>query len=144
LIIQQLDLEVSANDSVPNAEVSYEGVIQKFVQFTTKRIILKSFLEKITLEKLINNSLFQTDEYRIVLSDQWIPEQELKDLNWEEDGIKLSLTNKMEDNELVVTRKLEVIFPEDLNEETKADLLKQINTKATKNYYFTKSTLSFN
>jgi hypothetical protein len=65
-------------------------------------------------------------------------------LNWEEDGIKLSLTNKMEDNELVVTRKLEVIFPEDLNEETKADLLKQINTKATKNYYFTKSTLSFN
>lgn len=142
LIIQQLDLVVTAKDSVPNAEVSYEGVIQKFVQFTTKRVILKSFLEKISLEKLNNNSLYQTDEYRIVLSDQWQPEQELKDLNWEENGIKLSLTNKMEGNELVVTRKVEVTFPEDMNEESKAELLKQINSRGTKNYYFTKSTSS--
>lgn len=142
LIIQQLDLVVTAKDSVPNAEVSYEGVIQKFVQFTTKRVILKSFLEKISLEKLNNNSLYQTDEYRIVLSDQWQPEQELKDLNWEENGIKLSLTNKMEGNELVVTRNVEVTFSEDMNEESKAELLKQINSRGTKNYYFTKSTSS--
>lgn len=142
LIIQQLDLVVTAKDSVPYAEVSYEGVIQKFVQFTTKRVILKSFLEKISLEKLNNNSLYQTDEYRIVLSDQWQPEQELKDLNWEENGIKLSLTNKMEGNELVVTRNVEVTFSEDMNEESKAELLKQINSRGTKNYYFTKSTSS--
>lgn len=142
LIIQQLDLEVTAKDSVPYAEVNYEGVIQKFVQSTTKRVILKSFLEKISLEKLTNNSLFQTDEYRIVLSDQWQSEQELKDLNWEEQGIKLSLTNKMEGNELVVTRKVEVTFPEDMNEESKTELLKQINSRGTKNYYFTKSTSS--
>lgn len=142
LIIQQLDLVVTSKDSVPYAEVNYEGVIQKFVQSTTKRVILKSFLEKISLEKLTNNSLYQTDEYRIVLSDQWKPEQELKDLNWEEQGIKLSLTSKMDGNELVVTRNVEVTFPEDMNEESKTELLKQINSRGTKNYYFTKSTSS--
>ncbi len=142
LIIQKLDLVVAARDSLLSAEVNYEGIIQKFVQSTAKRVILKSFLEKITLEKLTNNSLFQTDEYRIRLSDQWNPEQELKDLNWEANGVKLSLTNNMQGNELVVTRVLEVTFSDDMNEESKTDLIKQINSRGTKNYYFSKSTSS--
>lgn len=142
LIIQQLDLMVSAKDSVLFAEVNYEGIIQKFVQSTTKRVILKSFLEKIPLEKLINNSLYQTDEYRIILSDQWKPEQEFKDLAWEEQGIKLSLKNRIEGNELVVTRRIQISFPEDMSEGTKEVLLKQVNSVGTKNYYFSKSATS--
>ncbi len=138
LIIESLDLEISAQDSVPTADVSYEGFIQKFVQSTTKRVILKPFLEKISAEKLRNNSLFQTDEFRIVLSELWLPEQELKDLNWEENGIKLSISNIMEGNELVVTRKIEATLSDEMDEDSKTELIKQINSKGTKNYYFSK------
>ncbi|WP_140160523.1 DUF3857 domain-containing protein [Algoriphagus antarcticus] len=140
LIINQYELHVDHKDSLLLADLSYEGFIQKFVQNTAKRMILKPFLGKITDEMLVNNSLNQIDEYLIELPEVMEAENLSENLVLEEEGIKVTLRTSLEGKNLSVNREINLSLSEDISEEAKTELIKRINALGSSNFYFIKNT----
>ncbi len=144
LIIRDFTLDQHVVDSLPVTAINYEGFIQKFVQSTAKRVILKSFLRQFNQEILENNALELRDEYLIELPEIMNAETPMEDLNWEEGGVKIKLTNTLEGKILRVAREVSLELPESLEEDEKKELIKKINQFGSKSYYFIKPTLSTN
>ncbi|RAI94902.1 DUF3857 domain-containing protein [Algoriphagus yeomjeoni] len=140
LIIQQYELAVDHKDSLLLAEVSYDGFIQKFVQNTAKRMILKSFLGKVTDEMLVNNSLSQIDEYEIELPEVMEAENLPDNLSIEEDGISVTLSASLDGKNLHVKREVKLSISEEMTDESKSELIKRINALGSSNFYFIKNT----
>ncbi|SFU08535.1 Transglutaminase-like superfamily protein [Algoriphagus locisalis] len=140
LIIQHYELNVDSRDSLLLAEVSYDGFIQKFVQNTAKRMILKSFLGKVTDEMLVNNSLSQVDEYEIELPEAMEAENLPEALSLEEEGVKVTLLASLEGKNLTVKREMNLSISEEMSDESKTDLIKRINALGPTNFYFIKNT----
>lgn len=140
LIIDKYDLKVDRKDSLLLAELSYNGFIQKFVQNTSKRMILKPFLGKITEEMLSNNSLIKVDEYQIELPEVMEVENLSERLMLEEKGVKVALRTFLVGKKLNVTREIDISLKEELSEETMTDLIKKINALGSSNFYFIKNT----
>jgi hypothetical protein len=144
LIIENLTFELDKKDSIPLAEVSYEGVIQRFTQNTSKRVILRAFMDKMSNRILDMGSLYSVDEYVITLGESMQPEFEMQNQVFEENGFQILLTHSFEGNELTVKREINYIAQEDLDEDAKSELIKKINTSISKSYIFIKPTLSEN
>ncbi|MEB2773911.1 DUF3857 domain-containing protein [Algoriphagus sp. D3-2-R+10] len=140
LIIKEYGLQVDHQDSLLKAEVAYEGFIQKFVQNTAKRTILKPFLGKISLEMLTNNSLNKLDEYLIELPESLESDNENKDLIIKEEGVELSLKAVLDGRNLRVVREIKMTLDEKMTRDEKTELLKRINSSSNKTYFFIKST----
>ena len=140
LIINQYELNVEHKDSLLLADVSYEGFIQKFVQSTAKRMILKPFLGKVTEEMLANNSLSQIDEYQIELPEVMEAENLSENLVLEEEGITVTLKASLEGKNLSVNREINLSLKEDISDENKTELIKRINALGSTNFYFIKNT----
>lgn len=140
LIIQEYDLQISHKDSLLKADVAYDGFIQKFVQNTAKRMILKPFLGKVTDDMLGNNSLNQIDEYLIELPEVMEAENLSENLVLEEQGIKVTLSTSLEGKNLSVNREIKLSLSEDISDEDKTELIKRINTLGSTNFYFIKNT----
>ena len=134
LIINQYELSVEHRDSLLLADVSYDGFIQKFVQNTAKRMILKSFLGKVTDDMLVNNSLSQIDEYEMDAEN--LPDN----LSIEEEGIAVKLSASLHGKSLLVKREMKLSISKEMTEESKTDLIKRINALGSSSFYFIKNT----
>lgn len=144
LIINDYQLAVQKNDSIPTANLEIEGMISRFAQATAKRLILKPFLGKITEDMLVNLHLDMEESYEILLPEGLETEVALEDSHLEEDFFKVSLTNRLEEGKLHVERTVQLSLPDDLDEDTKTDVLQKINKLGMRSYYFTKSTPTIN
>ncbi|WP_339867443.1 transglutaminase-like domain-containing protein [uncultured Algoriphagus sp.] len=140
LIINQYELSVEHRDSLLLADVSYDGFIQKFVQNTAKRMILKSFLGKVTDDMLVNNSLSQIDEYEIELPEVMDAENLPDNLSIEEEGIAVKLSASLHGKSLLVKREMKLSISKEMTEESKTDLIKRINALGSSSFYFIKNT----
>jgi hypothetical protein len=140
LIIENLTFELDKKDSIPLAQVSYEGVIQRFTQNTSKRVILRPFIDKISKNILDMGVVYSVDDYVITLAESLQPEFEMQNLVFEEKGIQIQLMHLFEGNELTVTREISYTAQEELNEEAKSELIKKINLNLSKTYVFIKPT----
>ncbi len=142
LIIKDYTLDIGREDSLLSADLRYEGFIQKFVQNTAKRMILKPFLGKVTEEMLANNSLNQIDEYQIELPEIMVAENLSEQLFIKEEGIHVVLQTSLSGKMLTVTRSINLSLKDDVGEESKSDLVKRINSLGSTNFYFTKNTIT--
>ena len=140
LIINQYELSVEHRDSLLLADVSYDGFIQKFVQNTAKRMILKSFLGKVTDDMLVNNSLSQIDEYEIELPEVMDAENLPDNLSIEEEGIAVKLSASLHGKSLLVKREMKLSISKEMTDESKTDLIKRINALGSSSFYFIKNT----
>jgi hypothetical protein len=138
LIINELSIDLENQDSLPVAKTSYKGVIQKFTQSTSKRIILKSFMGPVQHDMLSSNRLVKTDSFIIDLGGILSPESNLDPMVFEEDGNKIRIESLLDGSNLFVKREIDLTFPNDLEEDQKSDLIKKINSKAVKTYIFLK------
>jgi len=144
LIINEYDLKIDHKDSLLVADLSYDGFIQKFVLTTSKRMILKPFLGKVTTEMLVNNALNQIDEYLIELPGEMEAENLVPVQNFTEDGISVSLETSLKGEILHVSRSINLTLTDDITEEAKKDLIKRINDLGSTNFNFIKNTTSLN
>jgi hypothetical protein len=142
LIIEDFSFELDKKDSIPLAEVSYQGWVQKFTQITSKRVILRPFLDKISKDIFEMGSLYSVDEFTITLSESMQPESELKNQVFEEKGIQIYMNHSLNGNELSIKREIRYSADEELDEDAKSELVKKINLNLSKPYVFLKSTLS--
>lgn len=138
LIINEFSLDLEHLDSLPVAKVQYDGYIQKFVQSTNKRVILKSFLGPIDKGMLSNNRLVKTDTYSIALQEELEWEGNLVPLLLEEENFKILIDRKLEAGILTVKREVDITLPEEIEEEDKTALLKKINSLSNSPYIFLK------
>lgn len=142
LIIENYSLETNKWDSLPKAVLNYEGIVQKFIQTTAKRLVFKSFINKITEEQLSNNCLYQEDEYLIELPEVFKSEESLENLDYEDGYCTLKLVHHLEGKNLKITRSISIRLPEDSDPESKKELIKKINSMTVKNYFFNKPTIN--
>lgn len=142
LIVRDYTIEIVNQDSLPKSEISYEGVVQKFSQATAKRVVLKSFIGKLTPDLLANKSLKQVDEYEIELPEAWQPDGNFPEVTLNEENLNGLLTVALEGRLLKVRREISVQLPEKLEKEQETELLKKINTAFDRTILFSKSTLS--
>lgn len=144
LIIRDYLLDVKKQDSIPTAKLEFEGHVARFAQATAKRLILKPFLGKITEDMLSNSSLNLEESYEIKLPEGLETESVLEDTKIDEDGLQVSLTNQVENGKLLVRRTINLNIPEEMEEESKEELLKRLNQLGQRSYYFTKSSPNTN
>lgn len=138
LILKDFNLELEQQDSMLIANLSYDGIIQKFVQNTTKRMVLKPFLGNVTKEMLSNNSLYQIDEYKIELTQALLAENIDEDSNFNADGVEVIVKATQEGKIFTVSRSIKIELPAEYTDDEKIELLKKINTSANKSFYFSK------
>lgn len=139
LIINQYDLSVDQKDSLLLASLSYDGFIQRFVQNTSKRMILKPFLGKITTDNLVNNSLNQLDEYQIELPEIMQIENLSENLLLEEEGVRVNLKTVLEGKILSVSREIKLALGEETSDDSKDEIIRRINSLGSTNFYFIKN-----
>lgn len=144
LIIRDYQLDVTKQDSIPIAQLEFEGHVARFAQATAKRLILKPFLGKITEDMMSNSSLRLEESYEITLPDGLETENALEDTKIDEEGFQVTLTNQLEAGRLLVQRTIKLNLPEDMEEESKEELLKRLNKMGQRSYYFTKSSPNTN
>lgn len=142
LILSDFDLHIEEGDSILLAQASYDGMVQKFVQNTAKRIILKPFLQQLSESMLSNNALSLLEEYEIELPTTITDKSSLEDISLDEENLKVKLSHQLEGNQLKVTREISLKIDPEADKEVKKELVKRINTLSTKSYFFTKPTLS--
>ncbi|WBL42674.1 transglutaminase-like domain-containing protein [Algoriphagus halophytocola] len=140
LVINEYQLELERKDSLLIAGLSYDGFIQRFVQNTAKRMILKPFLGKLTEDMLVNNSLMQVDEYQIELPEVMEAENLAELLVLDEEGVHVTLSSSLEGKNLSVNREIKLSLSDDFSEEDKEELIRKINALGSTNFYFIKNT----
>ncbi|MFN3998784.1 DUF3857 domain-containing protein [Algoriphagus sp.] len=142
LIVQNYNIDILNQDSLPKSEINYEGVVQKFSQSTAKRVVLKSFLGKLGPSHLENKSLKQVDEYEIELPKAWQPEGNFPEVILNEENLSGFLSIILEGKTLKVRREISLQLSEKPEKDQETELLKKINTAFDRTILFTKSTLS--
>lgn len=140
LIVRNYTIEILKLDSLPKSEITYEGVVQKFTQATAKRVVLKSFLGKLTPDHLANKSLKLVDQYEIELPEAWQPDGNFPEVNLKEDNLSGILTVSLEGKMLKVRREISIHLPEKLEKEQETELLRKINTAFDRTILLSKST----
>lgn len=138
LIISQLKMDVNPKDSLLTASVSLEGFLQRYVQQTSKRFILKSFMGKISPSKLDHNYLYQQDELVIQLPEALLADGPLPKVDLEEEHLKGSLSATLEGDRLFLTRELEIHIPNDWSQTQKTEFVKKINAAFDQSIFLSK------
>jgi hypothetical protein len=145
LIVQEYSIVNDRQDSIPVSEIKYSGVIQRFTQSTSKRLILRPFLNRITDSQIFFNSLLREDHYEIQLPEEFQLEGgSTKELLVEGEGYQGKLTFAQSGKTVQVTRSLSLRLEEDLEDKDKTALLNEINSKFDQTLTFLKPTLSTN
>lgn len=140
LIVQGYQIDVAKEDSLLSANVSFEGIVQKFTQASAKRILLKSCIGKLGPEHLANRSLKQVDEYQIELPEAWLPEGELPRVVIDEEHLKARLETALDGTNLRIQREISLQIPDKLNKEEETELLRKLNTAFDRTVLFTNKT----
>ena len=138
LIISQLKMDVNPKDSLLTASVSLEGFLQRYVQQTSKRFILKSFMGKISPSKLDHNYLYQQDELVIQLPEALWADGPLPKVDLEEEHLKGSLSATLEGDRLFLTRELEIHIPNDWSQTQKTEFVRKINAAFDRSIFLSK------
>ena len=142
LVVEGYQIDIVNQDSLLNAELTFDGFVQKFSQATAKRVVLKSFIGKLGPDHLVNKSLRQVDEYEIELPADWKPEGEIPRVALDEANVSGFLHISYEGTTLRVRRELSLQIPEELEKEDQTDLLRKINTSFDRTILLTKSALA--
>ena len=140
LMVENFQIIVDQQDSIPVSSITYDGYIQRFSQNTAKRILLKPFFQKINLSQLSDLSFELKEQYEIHLVDPWdleggIPVQEVKD-----EYFTGSLRGEQRGDILLVSRDIAIQVPPSFTEDQKTELIKKINTSLDRVFSFSKST----
>lgn len=145
LIVEDYSISNDRKDSIPISEIKYTGVIQRFTQSTSKRVIFRSFLNRITDSQISFNSLLREDQYEILLPEELQLEGgPSREVLVQGDGYQGKLTLVQNGKTVQVTRSLTLSLDDDLEDEAKTDLLNEINSKFDQTLTFIKPTLSTN
>ncbi|GMQ31467.1 transglutaminase-like domain-containing protein [Algoriphagus confluentis] len=128
LLVNDFQIDLHQEDSLPKAKLAYDGAIIKFVQSTAKRHVLKSFLGKITEDQLAFSNLFKTEEYEIQLPEPWQSESQLPQVDLKEEHFTASLHSRLDRDRLSISILLQVRLPEEFSAEEKTNLVKRINS----------------
>jgi hypothetical protein len=139
LIINELTLDVNDQDSILLAAVSLDGYVQRFVQQTSKRIIIKPFMGKITLSTLANQYLHQLDEVAITLPEALSAEGTLPKVEIDEENLKGSFTAELEGDRLYLKRELFLTIPKEWTKTQKTEFLKKVNGSFDKSIFLSKT-----
>jgi hypothetical protein len=136
LIVQNYQIEVGSQDSVPTTNITFDGYLQKFSQATAKRIMLRPFLGKLGPSHLANKSLKQVDEYEIELPEAWQSDGDFPRIALEEENLKAVMEISLEGKTLRIRREIALRIPEDVEKEGETELLKKLNTAFNKTLLF--------
>lgn len=138
LIINQVKLDVTPKDSLLMANVALDGYLQRYVQQTSKRFILKSFMGKISPSKLDHNYLYQQDELEIILPEALLADGPLPKVELEEEYLKGSLIATLEGDRLFLKRELLIHIPKDWSQTQKTEFVKKINAAFDRSIFLSK------
>jgi transglutaminase-like putative cysteine protease len=145
LIVEDYSISNDRKDSIPVSEIKYTGVIQRFTQSTSKRVIFRSFLNRITDNQISFNSLQREDHYEIQLPEELQLEGgATREVLVQGEGYQGKLTLVQDGKTVQVIRSLTLSLANDLEDEAKTDLLNEINSKFDQTLTFIKPTLSTN
>ncbi|MBC6365538.1 DUF3857 domain-containing protein [Algoriphagus sp. AK58] len=146
LVINQLKLGVEPKDSLLLADVVLEGYLQRFVQQTSKRFIIKSFMGKITPSKLDHNFLHQQDQLEIRLPEALLSDGSLPKVEVDEEHLKGTLTVTLDEDLLLLKRELLIDIPSDWTRSQKLDFVKKVNSAFDRSIFLSKpsTTISSN
>jgi len=144
LVINQLKLDVSPKDSLLMADVVLEGYLQRFVQQTSKRFIIKSFMGKITPSRLDHHILHQQDQLEIKLPEVLFSDGPLPKVEVHEEYLKGSLTVTLEGDRLVLKREILINIPSDWSKSQKIELVKKVNSAFDKSIFLSKPSAPVN
>jgi transglutaminase-like putative cysteine protease len=142
LIIQDYELKPDHLDSLPIADREVKGIIQKFAQTTAKRLLLKPFFTKIKLEEIGFKNFDLSESYTIDLPSGVGSEFSLMPLEIKEEEYSILIENRLENNQLIVSRKIKVSLSDSQDEEAKKLIVSKINSVGNGAYHFTKPSLS--
>ncbi|OOG70124.1 transglutaminase domain-containing protein [Algoriphagus sp. A40] len=142
LIVEGYQFDIVNKDSLPVAELAFDGFLQKFSQATAKRIILRPFLGKLGPDHLANKSLKQVDEYEIQLPEAWQPDGNFPHVSMDEENLTGLLEITMEGDILRVRREISLKIPEKLEKSEETALLKKINTTFDRTILFSNTTIT--
>ena len=143
LIVQDFSILNDRKDSIPTSEIKYKGIIQRFTQATSKRIILRPFLARITESQIFFNTLVREDRYEILLPDELQLEGgSAREIRIEGEGYLGKLVFSQSGKTITVLRELSLSIGPDYQEEAKTSLLSEINSKFDHTLTFIKPTLS--
>ncbi|WP_158587662.1 transglutaminase-like domain-containing protein [Algoriphagus lacus] len=130
LIVQEFSIVNDRKDSIPISEIKYKGIIQRFTQATSKRIILRPFLARITESQISFNTLIREDFYEIqLLDDLQLEGGSGREIRIEGKGYQGKLVFSQSDKIITVVRELSVSLDPGLEEADKSSLLTEINSK---------------
>lgn len=138
LVINQLKLDVSPMDSLLTAEATLDGYLQRFVQQTSKRFIIKSLMGKITPSKLDHQMLIQEDEVDIKLPGNLLSDGPLPQVQLDEEHLKGSLTVTLEGDRLLLKRALQIKIPSDWSKTQKIEFVKKVNSAFDRSIFLSK------
>lgn len=140
LLVKDFSITTDRQDSLLLAQLKYEGFVQKFIQNTAKRIILKPFLGKIHEDHLENGTYLSSDEFEIQLPDAWQLDGAAPNLNLEDEFFSGSLSTSLDGMILRVKRNISINVPDELESDQKEKLIKQINSAFDKTLIFHRPT----
>ncbi|WP_297337308.1 DUF3857 domain-containing protein [Algoriphagus sp.] len=142
LIVSDYELSITKIDSLPIAQLTYHGYVQRFAQSTAKRMILRPFLGNITEDMLIHRNLDLEESYSITLPSDLSFEGTLENIYLQEDQFEVNLSYQLSDRLLQVTRTVKISFPDNVEKEQLESMLKKVNQFGHNSFYFTKPTTS--
>lgn len=142
LVIQDYQFESEQLDSLPIADRTVKGIVQKFAQTTAKRLLLKPFFTKIKLDEIGFKNFDLEETYAIDLPKGVVSEFNLEPLEIKEEEYSIHIENQLKDNQLLVTRKIKVSIKDPKDEDSKKVLISKINSVGYGTYHFTKPSLS--
>ncbi|WP_373520390.1 DUF3857 domain-containing protein [Aquiflexum sp.] len=133
VIIIDYELETSQIREVPIAKVSYEGIVQRYGQQTTKRIILPSHWKKLKEEMVKSGILLWEEEILITIPTETEIESAPDSMQIKNEFFSFQVDVQSSDKGITIQNKLEVNFPIDITYEEKERLISEINEHFLKN-----------
>lgn len=143
LIVEDYEIKTDRMDSIPTSEIAYSGVIQRFTQATAKRVILRSFLSRISEAQVTADGLFREDLYTIEFPEDLEMEGgNERVVTVEGEGYQGKVILTKTGKTLQVQRELALQLKPDMESDAKSALLKEVNSKFEQTVTFIKPTLS--
>lgn len=139
LIIQEVQFQNDALDSLPITNISFSGILQRFAERTAKRMILRPFMGDISPQASSSGRLVQEDEFTLELPDNLRLEEDLNSYNLEEAGAQLSFEIEQEDQVIKIKRTIELNIDDEMEEEDKKSLIKKLNFQANRPIHLIKN-----
>ncbi|AMQ55150.1 DUF3857 domain-containing protein [Algoriphagus sanaruensis] len=145
LIVGEYAMEMGREDSLPTATIRYSGLIQRFTQGTSKRLILRPFLTRVSEGQLSGNILSREDSYTISLPENFELEGgDSQEISIEGSGYEGKLSISKSGKDLEIFREISIQLDREISEEQRTSLFKEINGKFDRTLTFLKSSLSSN